>query len=869
MPASTAGADVTPAIPSFDPPDTEVDVLKLTWEKAAAWKLAGRVLGDAQDGSRAIKNSAKEFSEIISTDISSANSYNSQEWQNACMALTYAASIAEMWCEDVEDFQEKRRKLINRYRTEAYAITDKVDSSGYYQPGTIWAVPKGPEAVREMLADLVARYQKTGQDSYQKLLDTAEKRAAMLEEGPEPKNLKLLVEAGILGWGAHNILGVDKDTPLPVSAEKAKELVRDLELFLRGGVEPDSRVTEALAVLAAVSDKARALQQAGGKRSGKLSDDEIEFLETFYGELEDMTPTGVVHVMPWLEGDSGPDWSAAERKAFATGVSNGLLALSDEDIGGGQERLPESVQDLANGIPFTAWRENGLSGSRAEGVDSHNWLADADDFSRLLRHSDPGLRGGTEFSSNLTLSTGHHLGNDHLAITREREKALGALLDVSTRNEEANHRVLTTAKAHPGSHTDDPRYDAARMPGFDSNADALLGLYGHDWKDGGEAVAGLTDWIPEFSRGTSAQADMAGTATVGLMETLAGNGDEKPFHDAADDSETRHSLAVTEINPELTESLVRIYENYEDDFILHENDTNRYATVSGPEERYLLHEPGDRALHLTNGTKEGFLQLLIADDRTAPIITASVEELERRVINTAVGDPTEGVAGVAGGRVGTIRTLLHDAMINEYTSRYDDSEEAKQHAADNWQTAFNISVAINNGVFGSVPGAGSGLATGGETILRLLEHPQKEEYLERWEKEAEEREEKRRKNDGVDPDYDPMSGFIDSKVQANRHAQLQLLQVYLDRGVVDPQTLKDSNLLPANHDVTAGHVFPAVVESMSQDPGGDFPRLDKVLEEASKKAGANGGNKDWVDDYLADMERSYEPEKYVPKSMKR
>lgn len=878
-------------VPEFDPPDTEVKLADLEAEAKAAWDLTGRALGGAEGGREAITSSATEFSELISADINIAGTKNEQEWRKACLVLTFAASVADLWRKDVTAFRKERKDLISDYQSAITAarlahtpvFSPSAGGSGLpLSPSqSPMGLPHDPHAgLRSAYMEVLARFNKKGKDLKDELLDTAGERAALLDGGPEPSNLKALVEAGVLGWGAYNVLGPEHDTPLPVSAGEARKMAGELDAYLSGDKEPDARYYEILAAVGAVSAKAKTLQEANRANMGpshpmsaassrqKLDEDELDFLRTFYGELEEQSPYGVVRLMPWLEGHDGPGWGETERNRFGGAMADGLLVLSDEDLGGGQDLLPESVRNFAGGIPT---KDGDHVGGRIFANDKHNWLRDARDLGDLFEHADPELRGGTEFSSNTTLALGHYLnqGGRVDGPSPEEATSISHLLDVTTRNEEANHRILTDSATPPWEYSDNPRYEGPSMPDFGSAADALKGLYAHDWEDDGKAVAGLTDWIPEFSRGTSAQAEMAGTATVGLMEALAGEGDDTPFHDAADDSETRHSLAVTEINPELTESLVRIYENYEDDFILHENDTNRYATVSGPEERYLLHEPGDRALHLTNGTKEGFLQLLIADDRTAPIITASVEELERRVINTAVGDPTEGVAGVAGGRVGTIRTLLHDAMINEYTSRYDDSEEAKQHAADNWQTAFNISVAINNGVFGSVPGVGSGLATGGETILRLLEHPQKEEYLERWEKEAEEREEKRRKNDGVDPDYDPMSGFIDSKAQANRHAQLQLLQVYLDRGVVDPQTLKDSSLLPANHDVTAGHVFPAVVESMSQDPGGDFPRLDKVLEEASKKAGANGGNKDWVDDYLADMERSYEPEKYVPKSMKR
>ncbi|MEU3019072.1 hypothetical protein ABZ635_16930 [Nocardiopsis sp. NPDC007018] len=469
-----------------------------------------------------------------------------------------------------------------------------------------------------------------------------------------------------------------EDVPLPLSEREAMVMAGEMDEYLNGGREPDERFHEIAAALSAVGAKAALLQTANQARIGqpyemsrfapRLSEEEIEFLRTFYGELDEMTPNGLVHLMPWLEGDEGPDWGSAERDAFAAGVADGLLTLSDEGVGGGQYLLPERVRDFANGLPVEDWRERGLLDSRAKGVRSLNWLADAEDFARLLQHSDPGLHGGTEFSANVTLSTGHHLGHNDLAITQDREDAIGSLLEVTTRNESANHAVLTGGIEHPAARVEDSRYASEHMPDFGENRDALAGLYSHDWRDDGEAVAGLTDWITEFAKGTPGQAQMAGDATVGLMETLAGEADDRPFHDTQHQSDTNYQLAVTEVNPEIAESLTGIYLTYLADLTLHA-ESSGYDTIESGPSSLLLHEPSDKALFIDDATKERFVQLLIADVDSADFVTSSIEALEIDIINAALDSPHPEALRNAGNTTGGMRTIIHDAMIHEFEDR--------------------------------------------------------------------------------------------------------------------------------------------------------------------------------------------------------
>ena len=845
-------------VPDFDPPDTEVRTASLKESCDDAWKLTGRVLGDARAGRATITRSAKEFSEMIDGDISSAGAFNEKEWRKACLALTYAASIADMWREDVEEFRRERKKLIDRYSTAIVmaGLANKgnpmyQDTGPFQGPPTYG--PHVPSPRQLAYYEVHREYMAKGRKLKDGLEETAAERATLLQEGPEPSNLKVLVEAGVLGWGAYNILGAERDVPLPVSSKEAERMAREMKPYLDGDKEPDARFYEIIAALGAVSTKAKKLQAANRATLGQphevskyrppLSEEELDFLEAFYGEMEDQAPNGVVRIVPWLEGHDGPDWSDAERKAFTGAMADGLLVLSDEKVGGGRYLLPQSVQDFANGVPSP---NDDVRTGRHMNDPSGNWLADARDFGLLMAASDPDMRGGTEFSANTTLSMGHHLANKDLDLHESYDKGLSAVLDVTTRNEEADHRILTGAHDHPMTQAAHEKAARIRgMPDFENNADALLGLYSYDWHDKGEAVAGLTDWIPEFSKGTSSQAEMAGTATVGLLESLARNDGEKPFHDTGEQSDTEYELSVTEINPKLTESLTGVYLAYRDDLTLG-SDTNGYRNIGSAEQSLLLHDPSDTALLINDETKADFIQLLVADKENAKVVTASVEEVERNIISAALESSEPSAALNAGANVGSMRTIVHDAMINEYVDRADNRAEAKQDAADRWQEGFNITVALSNGTLGAVPGVGPALATAGESVLRLYEHPEKAQYLEEWDQ----------KYQG---DELPLKEVVDYGPQSVQHAQLQLLDVMVDQGRIEPEDLVEKGLLSSDFDPKKDKVLPHLVERMGgENKAGTYSVLMKVLEEAGagKADGSSTGNPvpdffDGVRDYYA------------------
>ncbi|MEU3308081.1 hypothetical protein [Nocardiopsis sp. NPDC006832] len=713
-------------IPEFDPPDTKVRTDSLKERCDDAWKLTGRVMGDAGTGRAAITRSAKEFSDLIDGDISSAGAFNEKEWRKACLALTYAASIADRWREDVEEFRRERKKLIDRYSTAIVMAGLANEGNPMYRgTGPLQSPPTyGPHvpSPRQLAYYEVHReYMAKGRKLKDGLEETAAERATLLKEGPEPSNLKVLVEAGVLGWGAYNILGAERDVPLPVSSKEAKEMAREMKSYLDGDKEPDARFHEIIAALGAVSAKAKKLQEAGRSTLGQpyqatmhrptLGEEELDFLETFYEELDEMSPTGIVHMMPWLEGSSGPGWSSSERDAFATGVANGLLILSDEKVGGGQYRLPDGVQDFAHGLPFNDWRANGMSEGRAEGVRSHNWLADAEDFSLLLKNADSGLRGGLEFSTNVTLSLGHHLDNTDLAITRERNEALSSLLDVSTRNVEANHSILTGNAEHPAGHVEDARYSSEYMPDFKNTTDALVGLYAFDWADDGEAAAGLTDWIPRASESESgSQRRMAREAAEGLIRTTVS--DKDVF-----DSLTNTGITVKEtvevdgkkvdveypdavfsrVNPKLSNTFADIALAYLEDFSIPGNKNEP--------------EGGDK-MKLGYEERQRFLQFAAADDATVRKLYQTAELLDLNSTNQLLGEDEQKDIAY---RNSTFRALLDAAVRGDTLDRSIDMDNAEAQAAVDKKRKIAMVSGLAFGGANLLSPAGGGAAISGIT----------------------------------------------------------------------------------------------------------------------------------------------------------
>nr|WP_150252476.1 hypothetical protein [Nocardiopsis deserti] len=117
----------------------------------------------------------------------------------------------------------------------------------------------------------------------------------------------------------------------------------------------------------------------------------------------------------------------------------------------------------------------------------------------LLSNSHEDFEGGAEFSTRMmdTVSASlvriDALGGD--------DSSMSGLLDVATRNEDANYAVLTG---------DYPEGVEGDLPWTEETAqnvtDRIIGqLYTHEWGDDGEAARGLTEWIEGRSPGERAE----------------------------------------------------------------------------------------------------------------------------------------------------------------------------------------------------------------------------------------------------------------------------------------------------------------------------------------------------------------------------
>src|SRR5699024_1561698 len=123
----------------------------------------------------------------------------------------------------------------------------------------------------------------------------------------------------------------------------------------------------------------------------------------------------------------------------------GLIALSDEKIGGGLSLLPESIVQTIQGRTLSA---DGLDIT----TDHVQFGQDLTNLADFLGNAPSELEGGRRFSQDLTLHMGMILEdglgatapsfNDFL-LNELGEGNMETLLDVSTRNIEANHGILT------------------------------------------------------------------------------------------------------------------------------------------------------------------------------------------------------------------------------------------------------------------------------------------------------------------------------------------------------------------------------------------------------------------------------------------
>ncbi|MFV2198793.1 hypothetical protein [Nocardiopsis sp. LOL_012] len=639
--------------------------------------LTARVLGRADDLNGSFDSAADQFTDVIAWDIRGLSEEDLQNWRDAAVSVTYAAVVAEMWADTVKAFHSERDAQISTWDG---ALAEKVGSvpskyqdahitSSYPQVDGWWFTDWGTgdeQRCRTLYDELVTVQEgliTREQTNWQNLQDGADEVRTMLEQGPTPENVRTLMAAGNAGWAFLNIdparyASLIEDSEL--TPENAEEFADELNAYWSGDRPLDDRYHEIMLVLSVVGGNARQNQQNGTP----LSDREMDFLEAFYAHLEEPYfrdgVGGGIMVYPDLMAES--DMSEEEREEALGTLGDGLLALSDPDLGGGYDMLPQSFVNAVEGPWINAGSE-GRVPSTPVGMGM-----DMKALSAFLAHTDEDLEGGYGLSTNLQLSTGAFLDAwgdvpDPDGVMPDSEQ-LSHILGAATRNEDANYYMLT------GDHlNEEPGVDYGDK---DLRIQALDGTLTYEWHDHGHTARQLTDWLAEDIHSEDAEVrQRAGDAFAGFMETVTGELHGSLVNTGVDVTEGDNEYSdasFTQFNGELADSFADIFDAHiysfaKGDVLDGADQVNEGIGEFDPDKNFVNMGATERAQ---------YMQLLMGNDETAGHVVNSVDAYQQI---EAIAFLETGNESISARGAGQLQALLERALWLESDNRSADLGE--------------------------------------------------------------------------------------------------------------------------------------------------------------------------------------------------
>lgn len=673
--------------------------------------LNARLLGRADDLNGGFDAAAGEFTDVIAWDIRSLSDEDLQNWRDAAVSVTYAASVAEMWADRVKAFHDERDAQITTWessRTEkenavpAKYQDDHITSSHPRADGFLWTDwGAGDEARCRSLYDELVSVQEgltsREQTNWQGLQDGAEEIRTMLEQGPTPENVRTLIDAGNANWAFLNLdpsryASLIEDSEL--TPENAEEYAEELSAYWSGDKPPDDRYHEMMLVLTMLGTGARQNQQDGTE----LGDEEIAFLEEFYAQLEepyrrDGAGAGIM-VYPDLMSES--DMSDEEREDALGALGNGLLALSDPALGGGYDSLPESFRYAVEGSWVNPDAENKLPGTPVStGMDMKA-------LSAFMEHTDEGLQGGYGLSTNLHLTTGAFLDAwgdtpDPDGVMPDSEQ-VSHIIDAAGRNTDANYYMLT------GDHLNGE--EGVDHGDEDLRTRALEGTLTHEWHDDGRTARRLTDWLAEDVHSEDPDVRRrAGDGFAGFMETIT----DPDVHtalvntgvDVTEGDNEYSDASFTQFNGELADSLADVFDAHVYSFA----NTDILDLNENPVTGIGDFDPETGTVRLGAEERALYMQLLVGNDETAGRVVNTVDAYKQL---ESIAFLESGNEATAARGAGQLQGLLERALYLDSEDRTADLDKTIER---NTQIAEFV-VGEAGGLSERIPVIGKALSTG-------------------------------------------------------------------------------------------------------------------------------------------------------------
>ncbi|WP_431872892.1 hypothetical protein [Nocardiopsis eucommiae] len=761
-------------------------------------KIAGRSEGYESITSRV----GSEFSDLIGDGLKRLATENQAAWGSALLACLHGYGVLDKTLTDTNWYEARIADVKYRLSSAVNAIPS-VEQDSYTRV----------ESVRRSF-DAEAR------TLWTKFEERCQETEDTLKDGPTPQRIRQLSEGGHFGDNQQIGYRTTGDINYYVVDEDFNTAVLTVHLFdavFRGHDGSIDMLKTDPMTLALLENMILRAEQA--RESGtELSAGELAYLQSVYDVLG-RDGRGHEPGFLWFMGEvADSDHIDDELRAtIQRRLADGMLVLSDEEVGGGMSRLPEDVRRAAVGPdriePSREGDDPGIDVSSYSG-----WSNDWQDLSEFLTHSDPELQGGTEFSTSL-LRTGSDMLLRSTLDGVPPVETFQDVIEVATRNKEANHVILT------GEGSDGKNYPVHENHEHLTPARMVENLYTIPWPDEGEAVRGLTDWISADADSDSQEdRDRAGRSASALIEILTTTENEdgdNPFLDTAVGGKD-YQPSVAEINPEVLKSLASVYGAYLDDISIDANERGYRAAAGGDDDQddlHLFHRGGEMALHLPQEEHEKFLQLLLSNEEYSAPIVSLVEHQERRILNAHLDKDTLGDK-VGGAGAADLRSAMSNALIAEYMDRHDDVETAREKANQMVQTGYNIVIAS------TVQSAGSKATPAGiavETLLRLMEQPVKDYYDDKYEESI-----------GFTYIKDMDEHLLNNPSNIRDHANLQVLQSMWDRGMVDEETLEDKGLLIGHGDERR---LPTSTVEWDSAATGYVSRVDTLINEIDPELG--------------------------------
>lgn len=583
---------------AFDtsPWETKADEAAVSGEADTLMSLAGRITGRGGELRTAINAGAMEFSAIVADPIEARNADSMTTWMSGTQATVFGSSVLTAWAGEVGTFKRALAALETKY-AEGVGKIFEIGTGG---PGEGAESNARIAARKNLEAELAAEATRL-RAKFDADTDT---RGAQLRSGPTTEVLKALVADGTMKWAAFNLWGAKGAVPL--DGKDAAKLAAMLAAKLRNGEKLTRAEQEMLIGLQALAGHALWLQQNGGN----LSKGELAYLKTLYdllgkNEDGDVTPfrgdSMLLKIDGWLKGSG---YSDSDQALIRGALGGGLLALSDEGIGGGFGMLPLDVRRQLDMELPESW--DIPAGEGAE----YFWRREFAPLAALLVGAPAALKGGMEFSGKLTLRSAEYAS---MLDEKEDIEPLQDLLGVASRNHEAVREVLTGG------------YRTERF-GENTPEFVLRQLFGkNDWTDQGAAAASLIDWIPEASTGKDAYerylAGVSSAAVIDLMtntqKTAWGESAFQFFTDSGGRIGDATDVPMGVANPRVAQALGEVAGAYLQSFGGRdgvENASTQWGyMVSGPNGETWV---GDR-LQVDPDDRARFFQLIVADPKAA------------------------------------------------------------------------------------------------------------------------------------------------------------------------------------------------------------------------------------------------------------